>query len=290
MARTKLYPSYLITGASSGIGHALALEFAKRARDANVPLALAITARREQALNELREAIIKIHPTCVVVVKRLDVTSGVETIRACIDECHAAMGPIHCFVVNAGVATLLRDIGGDGDFARDAMVIQTNVLGSMATVDAAVRYIKSNGINKLEPGAHIVGMSSITGSLLFPRGSAYCVSKAALNTYLRILALETRNDNIAVTILKPGWIDTPISQHIAIRPFVITAELGAELMASHIARKTSETFVPGWPWTLFAWFMSWAPEWLVLRVAKIAAVEGENFGSVIGGKQNEKKR
>ncbi|KAJ3348883.1 hypothetical protein GGF32_005919 [Allomyces javanicus] len=280
MTRTKLNPSSLITSASSGIAHALALEFAKRARDADVPLTLAIAARREMALNELCEAIVEIHPTCVVVVrptdsgerpwwggsklidsigvyiKRLDVTAGFEVIRTSIDECHAVMGPIHCFVVNAGVATLLRNIGGDGDPTRDAMVIQTNVLGPMATVGAAVRYIKCNGINKLEPGAHIVGMSSITWLLLFPRGSAYCVSKAALNTYLRILALETRNENIAVTILKPGWIDAPISQHIATRPFVITAERGAELMASHISRKTSEAFVPGWPWAMFAWFMS----------------------------------
>ncbi|KNE72486.1 hypothetical protein AMAG_20528 [Allomyces macrogynus ATCC 38327] len=60
MASTKLYPSYLITGASSGIGYSLALEFAKRARDADAPLALDITARREEALNDLRAAILDV--------------------------------------------------------------------------------------------------------------------------------------------------------------------------------------------------------------------------------------
>ncbi|KAJ3348885.1 hypothetical protein GGF32_005921 [Allomyces javanicus] len=280
MTCTKLYPSYLITGASSGIGYSLALELAKRARDADVPLALAITARREEALNDLRAAILDVYPACVVVVKRLDVTAGIDVIRACIYECHEVMGPIHCFVVNAGVSARMREIGRDDNFDNEAMVIQTNLLGSMATVDAAVRYIKQHGINQRDPGAHIVGMSSVNGSLLSLRGSSYCVSKAALNTYLRILALETRNDNIAVTILKPGFIDTPISQHIARRP-----ERGAELMAYHIARKSSEAFIPGWPWVVLARLLSWAPGWLTIWMAKRNRTESQNYGSVIGGQK-----
>ncbi|KNE72261.1 hypothetical protein AMAG_16748 [Allomyces macrogynus ATCC 38327] len=284
MAGAKLDPSYFITGASSGIGYALALEFAKRARNANAPLALAITARREEALNDLRAAILEVYPACVVVVKRLDVTAGIDAIRTCINDCHVAMGPIHCFVVNAGVAARMREIGRDDSFANDAMVIQTNLLGTMATVDAAVHYIKQNGINQSGLGAHIVGMSSVSGSLLFLRGSSYCVSKTALNQYLRVLALETRSDNIAVTILKPGWIDTPISQHIARRPFVIAPERGAELMAYHIARKSSEAFVPGWPWAVLVWLLSFAPGWLIILMAK-RNTENENFGSVIGGKK-----
>ncbi|KAJ3370500.1 hypothetical protein GGF31_004090 [Allomyces arbusculus] len=284
MASTKLYPSYLITGASSGIGYSLAIEFAKRAHEADAPLALAITARREEVLNNLRAAILDVHPKCIVVVKRLDVTAGIDAIRACINECHAAMGPIHCFVVNAGVTARMREIGRDEDFANEAMVIQTNLLGSMATVDAAVRYIKQRGINQRDPGAHIVGMSSVNGSLLSLRGSSYCVSKTALNTYLRILALETRDDNIAVTILKPGFIDTPISQHIAQRPFMITPERGAELMVNHIACKSAEAFIPGWPWAVLARILSWAPGWLIIWMAKRNRMENENYGSVIGGK------
>ncbi|KAJ3370499.1 hypothetical protein GGF31_004089 [Allomyces arbusculus] len=283
---TTLYPSYLITGASSGIGYALALELAKRARAADVPLALALTARCEQPLEELRVAILNIHP-CLVVVKKLDVTAGIDAIRTCIDECHAAIGPIHCFVVNAGVAALMREIGRDDDFAADAMVIQTNLLGAMGTVDAAVRYIKRNYVNKLGPGAHIVGISSLAGSMLLPRFSSYSVSKAALNTYLRILALETRSDNIAVSILKPGYIDTPINQHMPTRPFMITVARGAELIASHIADKTAEAYVPGWPWTLVAWIVAWLPGWVILFLASSAAVEGDNIGSAIGSKKKE---
>ncbi|KNE72487.1 hypothetical protein AMAG_16530 [Allomyces macrogynus ATCC 38327] len=122
-------------------------------------------------------------------------------------------------------------------------------------------------------------MSSLNESLLSLCGSTYCVLKAALNTYLRILALETRSDNIAMTILKParlailvvngGFIDTPISQHIAQRPFMNTPERGAELMVYHIACESAEAFIPGgWPWAVLARILSWAPGWLIIWMTK----------------------
>ncbi|KNE57441.1 hypothetical protein AMAG_03154 [Allomyces macrogynus ATCC 38327] len=279
MPRADLYPSYFITGASSGIGRDLALDLARRARAANVPVALAITARREVALRDLREELLGVHPRCMVVVKPLDVKSGIDAIRSVINECHDALGPLHCFVANAGIIKPKREIGADENYEADEAVIQTDLLSAMATIDAAVHYIKRHQINKIGPGAHIAGVSSLAGTLVVPYHSSYAVAKTGMITYLRILALETRGTGIAVSIIKPGLIHTDLTKHLGHWPFAITSEQCAAQIADQIVPPrgwrallggANEVYVPWFPWAIAAAAANLVPGWLYERISAVA--------------------
>ncbi|KAJ3373284.1 hypothetical protein GGF31_000717 [Allomyces arbusculus] len=265
-----LAPSYFITGASSGLGYHLALELAKRAAAKQAPLTLALAARRESPLLELRSELMAAYPAVKVHIKTLDVTRGTNAIHSAIVECHDAVGALHGFVVNAGVFGPSRDVGSDpATAAHEESILKTNVLGSLATVEAAMQYIKSHSINKTSAGAQIVGVSSVAGTLLVPGVSTYSASKIALTTYLRVLAMETRGQNIAVTIVKPGFIKTPMINHVQVPAlFVTDVDPAVRGIANHIVRRTREAFVPWWPWAILDVFVVLAPSFLVIWLAR----------------------
>ncbi|KAJ3365300.1 hypothetical protein GGF32_009805 [Allomyces javanicus] len=271
----QVYPSYFITGASSGLGRHLALELAARAAKHNWPLSLALTARRLELLEELKKEIAALAPAVRVKTAVLDVTWDDDAIWRVITECHAELGNLHCFVVNAGIASTARMIGAsDRSFAVERPVLATNLIGAMATTDAAVRYIRENGINKTPEQAHIVGISSFS-SLGVTTRSSYSVSKAALERYLDILRMESAGQGIHVTTIIPGYIDTPINQHRPHRPFLITAEAGAVAMANAMTVRgggAGNALVPWWPWaimwTVFNWIPKWLYFWYVPRMTK----------------------
>ncbi|KNE68038.1 hypothetical protein AMAG_13209 [Allomyces macrogynus ATCC 38327] len=265
-----LAPSYFITGASSGLGYHLALELVKRAAAKQAPLTLVLAARRESALLELRDALIAVYPAVKVYIKTLDVTRGTDAIHSAIIECHDAAGAIHGFVVNAGVFGPSRDVGSDpATVAHEESILRTNILGSLATVEAAMQYIKSHGINKTPAGAQIVGVSSVAATLLAPGLSTYAASKIALTTYLRVLAMETRGQNIAVTIVKPGFIKTPMIDHVQVPALFVTGvDPAVRGIASHIVRRTREAFVPWWPWAILDVLVVLAPSFLVVWLVR----------------------
>ena len=208
--------SIFITGASSGIGRAVAFEFARRG------YALALTARRLERLEEIRRAIQRKQPSIPVEIRFLDVTAY-ETIPSVIRETAEALGGLDIIFANAGIGPAGKVGGGAFEDARKT--IETNLVGAMATVDAAVAYFLERG------EGHIVGISSVASYRGFPGNSAYCASKAGLSVYLEALRAELYGTNIGVTILYPGFIDTPINAMLPRRPFVIPVEKGAAMIA-----------------------------------------------------------
>ena len=241
-----------ITGASSGIGRALSGELAARGYD------LFLTARRGEVLEELRRELAAAHPGRQVSVRPLDVTDT-DDVAAAVEEAARKHGGLDIVVANAGLGG--TGPAGDGRFERDRAVLETNVIGAIATVDAAVALYRRQGHGQ------IVGITSVAGYRGLPTSGAYSASKAALATYLDAVRVETHRDPITVTTLAPGYIDTPINQDMPSRPFLIGVEKGAAIAADLIEKGVAHSTVPRMPWTLLRPLIRIAPTGLLARAA-----------------------
>ena len=239
-----------ITGASSGIGRALASELAGRGYD------LFLTARRLEVLEEVRGEIAKRAPNRRVEVRALDVTDHGDVASA-LAEAADGLGRVDIVVANAGVGS--AGPVGQGRFEKDRAVIETNVIGALATVDGAVALFRRQG------GGQIVGITSVAGYRGLPTSASYSASKAALSTYLDAVRVETHREPITVTILAPGYIDTPINQDMPSRPFLIDVDKGARIAADLIERGAGHATIPRMPWTLLRPVLRRVPAGLLAR-------------------------
>jgi NAD(P)-dependent dehydrogenase (short-subunit alcohol dehydrogenase family) len=226
-----------ITGASSGIGRALALELASRGYD------LFVCARRLDLLDQLRAEIASAHPARRVEVRRLDVTDDAD-VAAAIEEAAEKLGRCDIVVANAGLGS--SGPVGEGRMGRDRIVIETNLIGAMATIDAALALFRRQG------GGQIVGVASVAGVRGLPGSGSYSASKAGLAVYLESVRAETHREPITVTTIAPGYIDTPINQDMKSRPFLIDVAKGARMTADLIERRVGYATVPRFPWTVVA--------------------------------------
>ncbi|HEV7585056.1 MAG TPA: SDR family oxidoreductase [Solirubrobacteraceae bacterium] len=245
--------SVFITGASSGIGRALAIELARRGRD------LFLTARRLDALEELRAEIASASPASRVEVRRLDVTDDEDVARA-LGEAAEKMGRLDVVVANAGLGN--SGLVGEGGIDRSRQIVETNLIGAIATVDAAVALLR-----RQEGGGQVVGIGSVAGVRGLPGSGSYSASKAGLRAFMEAVRAETHGEPITVTTLAPGYIDTPINQDVKSRPFLIDAEKGARIMADMIERGVGYSTVPRMPWTLLAPLLRVLPTSVLARSA-----------------------
>jgi hypothetical protein len=242
----------LITGASSGIGHALAVELAARGYD------LALVARRLEALEQLAQEIRQRHPDRRIELRRLDVTDY-DQVPTAVAELATALGGLDVVIANAGVAS--SGPIGHGHAQADRGVIETNLLGAMATIDAAVALFQRQGRGQ------IVAISSVAAFRGLPGSASYSASKAAIATYMDALRAELYDTPIKVTTLYPGYIDTPLNEHIHRRPFLISLDKGAALIADKIERGVKTSTIPTYPWNVLAWILRILP---ASRLAKMA--------------------
>ena len=124
----------------------------------------------------------------------------------------------------------------------------------MATIDAGVEILKKQG------GGQIVGISSVSGFWGLSSTPAYSATNAALSTYMEGIRNHLAQHKIAVTVINPGFIDTSINSHRKFRPFLISAEKGARLIANMIEKQVLSTTVPIWPWAIITRAMHLIPE------------------------------
>ena len=162
--------SVLITGASRGLGEGMARHFAERGYK------LALTARDSVSLAYLQAELAAQSPQ--VVIKSLDVTNS-GAIAGVVRECARELGGMDIVVVNAGVA--LAAGVGEGKFESMRQTIATNLIGAMATTDAAVELFREQGRGQL------VGITSVAALRGFRRQGAYSASKAGFSKYLEAL-------------------------------------------------------------------------------------------------------
>jgi short-subunit dehydrogenase len=187
----------LITGASSGIGHATALAFAKRG--ANV----AVTARRADKLADLAKEIDALpapHGECLAITADV---SDAAAMQAAVDQTVARFGRLDVLIANAGVGQRGALVKAEWDDLE--MLLRTNIDGLLHSIRAAVPELRKSG------GGHIVIVSSIAGSTVTPFTAIYGASKAFASSLARSLSLELEADHISVTDLVIGPVDTEFS-------------------------------------------------------------------------------
>ncbi len=239
-----------ITGASSGIGRALSSELAARGDD------LFLTARRADVLEQARGEILAAHPERRIEIRELDVTD-IDDVANALQEAEQKLGRIDIVVANAGVGNSGRV--GAGNVKRARTIVETNLVGAIATVDAAVALFRRQGGE-----GQIVGIGSVAGVRGFPSSSSYSASKAGFETYLDAVHAETLSEPITVTTIAPGYVDTPINNDMKSRPFLIDVEEGARTIAQLIERRVRYATVPRFPWTVLAPIMRVVPtSWIV---------------------------
>ena len=239
-----------ITGASSGLGKQMAKEFASRGYN------LALTARREDILIALKSEIEQAF-NVKVYVAMLDVQDFTQT-QQVLASAAQQLGSIDKVIVNAGIASGSR-IGEDDAFNLARDVINTNVIGAIASINAAVQLFRQQG------HGHIVAISSVAAYRGLPGTSVYSASKRAISTYTEALRVETHNENIDVTLLSPGYIDTPLNQDVTNRPFLIDLVSGGKILVSLIEKKVKRSMVPSWPWGIVARILTLLPTAIVAR-------------------------
>jgi short-subunit dehydrogenase len=225
----------VITGASSGIGRALAVEFARRGYH------LGLTARRLGALEELRAELQQLGDSeRKIAIAALDVDQT-DHVGPILHSLFAELGQVDTVVVNAGVNAFTAV--GKGNLLQEQQVLQTNLLGAIATVNAAAEHFISAGA-----GGRIVGISSLAALQAMPKQAAYCASKAGFSMYLDAARVELKRHNIAITKILPGFVITEIMPKIDKYPFAVTAEQAARKMVDVIEKGKALGVVPAFPW------------------------------------------
>jgi NADP-dependent 3-hydroxy acid dehydrogenase YdfG len=239
-----------ITGGSSGLGEGMARHLAARGHK------LALAARRRERLEALAQEL-ESTPGGRPLLFDLDVTEY-ETVAGVVEDAAQQLGGLDIVVANAGVAGS-RAVGSD-DLAAVSKIIDTNVTGFIATVDAAVAQFRKQG------HGHVVGISSVAGVRGMKNSGVYSASKAAVSRYLEAVRIETLADNIRVTEMAPGYIDTDLNRSLKTRPFLVSGEAGTKAMADMIEAEVAFRYVPVWPWTIVAQALKWLPNSVIARM------------------------
>lgn len=247
----KTRKNVFITGASSGLGHGLALELAARGYN------LALAARRTDSLAELKQTIAAKHADCRVELFTLDV-QRYDDVAPALEAAAKTLGALDIVVANAGVGS--TGPVGKGFFQSDRTVIETNVIGAMATIDAAVTQFRSQGHGQ------VVVISSVAAFRGLPSSASYSASKAAIAVYADAVRAELHGKPIKVTTLFPGFIDTPINRNMKSRPFVVSQEKGTRIIADLIERGVQTSTVPVFPWNLISYLVRMLPTSAVAKM------------------------
>jgi NADP-dependent 3-hydroxy acid dehydrogenase YdfG len=190
----------LVTGATSGIGRAIAWRFAE------LGCKVAITGRRENLLEELKaELCDKFEKLPAPVCVKLDV-SDLQQVQALPAKLAAAgMLEIDILVNNAGLALGVASTD-ENDLGDLQTMLNTNVLGVMALTRTFAPGMKSRG------KGHLVNISSVAGHECYVGGSAYCATKHAINAFTIASRHDLAGTPIRVTAISPGMVETDFSK------------------------------------------------------------------------------
>ncbi len=234
-------PLVLITGASSGIGQALALRYYQAG------WRLALVARRTERMqawaaeNSLSAERYQIYGA--------DVAQQAQIIAAC-EHCLQTQGLPDVVIANAGVSYGI-DTAEREDLDVLAQTYATNVIGMAATFHAFVRPMQARGSGTL------VGIASVAGIRGLPGHGAYCASKAAVISYCETLRVELKRAGVRVVTICPGFVATPLTrENRYAMPFLMQPEAFAE--------QAFEVIGKGFSYRVIPWQMGWVAK--LLRV------------------------
>jgi short-subunit dehydrogenase len=239
----------IITGASSGIGWALARALAAEG------CKVGLVARRRDQLVELAGQIEESGGSAAFTVG--DVAERAQAIAA-IHELASRLGPVDLLVANAGVGapTTLTPFNV-GDVEK---MFRVNVLGVVYSLEAVLPQMLERR------RGHLAAISSLAAYKGLPGESGYTSSKAAVNVFMDGLRVQLRSKGISVTTICPGFVKTPMTEVNEFKmPWLLTAEEAARRIVRALKRKRKVYNFP-WQMALFMKFARWAPDWLVERM------------------------
>ncbi len=235
-----------ITGASSGIGAALARRYAEQGAR------LGLVARRTEVLQQLvaglpNAGLHRCYP--------LDVTDH-DALAAAAADFLAAAGGADVVIANAGISQ-----GTLTEFAEDLPVFErivaTNLSATVATFAPFIAAMKEQAAGG--GACRLVGIASVAGIRGIPGAGAYSASKAAVISYCESLRVELRGSGIRVVTIAPGYIDTPMTRiNPYPMPFLLPAEKFADRAHAAIADGVSYRVIP-WQMGMVAKLMRLLP-------------------------------
>ena len=237
-----------ITGGSSGIGNALAYKFA------NEGWQVALSARREELLNEISRSNNNIHSF------PLDVLN--------VEKCKEVFNKIVSKFKNIDIAvfsTGIHDPNSERKLNLESIrkIMETNFFGTINSVNSVYNYFKD------KKSGHISIVSSVAGYRGLPMAGAYCASKSALISYAESLYFEMKRFNVRVSVVNPGFIKTPMTdQNPFPMPMIVSAEFAAEEMFKGLTKSNSfEIHFPK-KFTFIMKILKIMPNWLYLKLIK----------------------
>lgn len=233
-----------ITGASSGIGQALALRFFSAGYQ------LALVARRADLITQWANQMAI--PTQAYRIYTADV-SVTDSIVQAAQQCMVQQGVPDVIIANAGISVGM-DTAAREDLAVMTGLFATNNIGMAATFHPFIEPLLSR--HKTQgTGARLVGIASVAGIRGLPGHGAYCASKAAVISYCESLRGElsySSHGALKVVTLCPGYVDTPLTrQNRYAMPFLMSPERFADRAYAAIERGTSYVVIP-WQMGLLA--------------------------------------
>lgn len=240
-----------LTGASSGIGEALAAALAKKG------CTLGLLARRKEILEKLRKECERQGGTARVFA--CDVTDE-DAVQAAVDDFLHEFEHIDILIANAG-------IGGNNLETRSLQplavkkVIDINLLGAANTVHAVLPSMLKRG------RGHLVAISSLAGFRGLPKSAAYSASKAGMTAFFESVRLDVKHSGIDVTIIQPGFIRTPLtSGRESKMPFLMELADAVPLFIRAIEKKKRFAAFP-WQLATIVRAGKFMPGWLYDRIA-----------------------
>lgn len=239
----------LITGASSGLGMGMAKLFAAKGHN------LALCARREDQLAEVKQACEAINPSIRVEVMTLDVNDDDAVFRV-FDTFAEQFGTLDRIIVNAGMGKGASI--GTGYYHANRQTAMTNFVAALAQCEAAMQ------IFRRQNAGHLVTISSISAVRGFRRAlTVYAATKAGLTSLSEGIRIDCMNTPIKVTTVHPGFIRTDINAKVKNVPFIVDLETGSKALVKAIDSEKANVYVPAWPWALMQLLMRIAPlSWL----------------------------
>ena len=222
-----------ITGASSGIGAALAKRYAEQGAS------LGLVARRHDLLQQLAGSLP--HPERHRIYA-LDITDH-AALRAACEDFIAVTGGIEVVIANAGVSRgTLTEYAED--FAVFQRIVATNLTATVATFAPFIGAMKKQAAAGGRD-CRLVGIASVAGIRGLPGSEAYSASKAAVISYCESLRVELKRSGIKVVTIAPGYIDTPMTQANSYSmPFLMPVDTFARKAVETIERGASYRVIP----------------------------------------------
>jgi short-subunit dehydrogenase len=232
----------LITGASSGIGAALARRYAAPGR--RLTLSGRNAARLEAVAADCRQA------GAEVAAEAADVTDP-QAMKRLVETAWAA-GPLDLLIANAGVSAGTGAPEGEPP-AQVRRIFATNLDGVLNSVEPALPLMRARGRGQ------IALMASLAAFRGFPGAPAYCASKAAVRVYGEALRGHLTASGVGVSVICPGYVKSPMTDvNDFPMPFLMSAEKAAGIIARGLARDRARI---AFPWRLYAavWLLAALP-------------------------------